>query len=125
MSNRMLFPFRLSEASTIAAGIVLLTVLSGCGFKSDLFLPEEKQSPAADEETALDIEKKSQTTAVESDGIEVDIATAIASDGRILITPDEEKAKNVPVQVEAAVVPEGVPVDISDVGISLKDLVTE
>ena len=125
MSNRMLFPFRLSAASTIAAAIVLLTGLSGCGFKSDLFLPEEKLSPATDEETALNSEKKSQTTAVASEGIEVDIATAIASDGEILITPDEAEAKKVPVEVETAVDPEGVPVDISDVGISLNDLVTE
>lgn len=131
MSRKMVFSFRLSTTKcAIAAAIVLFAGLSGCGFKSDLFIPAEEPVtplPDVDDQAALETGVKppylseSKVTAEEVEGIEVDVATAIATEGQILIAPNEEKAKPAPVKSDS----QGVPVDISDVGISLNDLVTE
>ncbi len=107
--------------SFIASGFLFTFALSGCGFKSDLVLPESESADSlfeADTQPVVETDGQSEllggqeimleeilplSPTSESDGVPIDI-TSIASDGQILVSPDDAK-------VDAF---EGVPVSIDD-----------
>ncbi len=116
--------------SLIAAGSVL--GLSGCGFKSDLSLPESKNRTPLFEPDMLPDSKTQEippflpssaddaSATGAAAGIPVEIATTVATEGQILVSPgDEENEENK--GNEAA---DGVPVDLSELSsdINLTDL---
>lgn len=91
----------------ITASTVLVFGLGGCGFKSDLFTPESEPEsslfepdnpPAVETEEFLSTSAESAADSA-SDGVPVDI-TAIASDARILVSPEESDTEGVPVDIE-------------------------
>jgi len=121
--------------------IVVLAVsvpVGACGFKSDLTIPDSKASSddlfVSDTELAAELEDRPPFLPNEADGVEVmtdglmtddDIViekvTTAASDGKILISPDDaevdvEVGVDVGVEVETAAddESEGVPVDFSE-----------
>ncbi len=88
--------------------------LAGCGFKSDLFLPEETPADAVTNQ-AIPAEQSASDPAffssgeVEDGNIMLDKVTNVASDGEILVTTGSEENNT---EVDQAA--EGIPVDLSD-----------
>jgi len=117
--------------NTVNKLIVVLAVsvpVGACGFKSDLTIPDSKTSSddlfVSDTELAAELEERPPFLPNEADGVEVmteglvtddDIViekvTTVASDGKILISPDDGQ---VGVETAADVESEGVLVDFSE-----------
>lgn len=86
----------MSSCVLFSTSLIAAAVLSGCGFKSDLFLPdsdavdvlfERDTQPAI--ETAPVLE--GMPAAVNDGEIMVDKVTMVASEGRILVAPGTEE----------------------------------
>lgn len=104
--------------SLITTGLVFVSGLTGCGFKSDLTRPESKSpSPLFEPDKLPDVQTQerlpflpSTSGVVPTDGIPVEIATTVASDGRILVIPADEADE----ADESDGADDGVPVDLSN-----------
>ena len=85
----------------VAAG-----ALAGCGFKSDLFLPQQQDKQlfeaGAQTGSADTLQPDPSSGAVEDETIMLDKITTVATDGEILVPntePDDEGAEGIPVDL--------------------------
>ncbi len=101
--------FSLIARASLIAGIAST---SGCGFKSDLVLEEQgpdsplfisdRQPVAEDDDGTLQPLPwfgNSSAGMTEEEGVEVESATSVASEGRILISPGDANSNGVPVDL--------------------------